>query len=546
MEFNRFYAIQDILEPGIYTARIKVKVCRRWNENSSTSESLTGISMFLKDSSRSRIHGFIAAKMAPLFENDLLEGEIYQISNFIVQDYTGLEFHRCVRFDKHIFFAQYTKMERCTSAALTIPKLVVDLFSLKDLEPMEQDKRFLCDVCGVLKNPQDFREYINDNDEPKQQKKFTLTDGCSDIGVTLFDEMAKSFEDELQKIGVGTKIIILSSVKVGKFQGDVNLTNYPASRFYINAEHHAVKKLEKRATTASFFEPDEVVVTQLETVSIKEMCIADIKKLDCKGKVNARVIVKKIREDLNWFFYVCTKCNTQLDYIDGRYKCPQCSRFFPWPQKRFRLFVLCYDKTGVLPFAFGDREIRRLTGKMVFDVELDLTEEEDGKFPPIFNEIINKEYVITVDVSEDNLKLNSEVYEVCDVQMDVEQKISNLENDDNFSEEPEDDLTIQDIELKTQSSRTASKKKNKITTEEMRKSDEGANRIEKKDPLRNLKNIKIKKDKIVIGDKKKNHSNSQPRSSGKKKGRKLIDVISETDDEEMTLNSYQLKNKKQV
>ena len=41
----------------------------------------------------------------------------------------------------------------------------------------------------------------------------------SDIGVTLFDEMAKSFEDELQKIGVGTKIIILSSVKVGKFQG---------------------------------------------------------------------------------------------------------------------------------------------------------------------------------------------------------------------------------------------------------------------------------------------------------------------------------------
>lgn len=42
--------------------------------------------------------------------------------------------------------------------------------------------------------------------------------------------------------------------------------------------------------------------------------------------------------------------------------------------KRFRVFVLCSDKTGVLPLVFGDREIRRLTGKMVFDVELDLTE----------------------------------------------------------------------------------------------------------------------------------------------------------------------------
>ena len=81
---------------------------------------------------------------------------------------------------------------------------------------------------------------------------------------------------------------------------------------------------------------------------------------------------------------------------------------------------------------------------LIFNVHIKyFVQEEDGKFPPIFNEIINKEYVITVDVSEDNLKLNSEVYEVCDVQMDVEQKISNLENDDNFSEEPEDDLTIQ-------------------------------------------------------------------------------------------------------
>lgn len=46
--------------------------------------------------------------------------------------------------------------------------------------------------------------------------------------------MAKSFEEELQKSGVGTKIIILSSVKVGKFQGiiiiDINST-FPINYF---------------------------------------------------------------------------------------------------------------------------------------------------------------------------------------------------------------------------------------------------------------------------------------------------------------------------
>ena len=72
-----------------------------------------------------------------------------------------------------------------------------------------------------------------------------------------------------------------------------------------------------------------------------------------------------------------------------------------------------------------------------------MKQEEDGKFPPLFNNFINKEYVLTIDVSEENLKLNSEVYQISDVQMDVEEKLSDLENFDNLSEEAEDDLTIQ-------------------------------------------------------------------------------------------------------
>lgn len=56
---------------------------------------------------------------------------------------------------------------------------------------------------------------------------------------------------------------------------------------------------------------------------------------------------------------------------------------------------------------------------------------------------MNKEYVITIDVSEENLKENYEVYQVSDVHMDGEQTISAFENVDNLSEEAEDDQTIQ-------------------------------------------------------------------------------------------------------
>lgn len=99
------------------------------------------------------------------------------------------------------------------------------------------------------------------------------------------------------------------------------------------------------------------------------------------------------------------------------------------------------------------------------------------------------------------------------------------------------------MELKTQSSRTASSsKKKKITNENSQNSDDYSTGIGKKGPLRKLKNIKIKKvisqkssyiniihngtiylmlifclkEKIVVKEKKKLNSDTQPKSSEKK------------------------------
>lgn len=41
---------------------------------------------------------------------------------------------------------------------------------------------------------------------------------------------------------------------------------------------------------------------------------------------------------------------------------------------RFRVCVLCSDDTGVIPVILGDFEIRCLTGKTVFDIDLDLAQ----------------------------------------------------------------------------------------------------------------------------------------------------------------------------
>ncbi|WOG95221.1 hypothetical protein DCAR_0414527 [Daucus carota subsp. sativus] len=274
-------------------------------------------------------------------------------------------------------------------------------------------------VCGAVKDPQDLRDYVNDNDEQKQQKKFTLTDGSTDIGVTLFDDFAKQFEEAIKNIGSGNKFVIISSAKIGKFQGDVNLTNYPATRFYINPEHPAVKKLQKRAEKNNFLAEKEVIPTQLENVAIDDMSITDIKNL-------------------------------------------------------------------------------------------------------------NKE--------------NSEVYEVCDVQINVDESVENATDVQQISEDAEDDQMLDEMHVETETSRNKAKKLPKKAQRE--KINAGGGKPKQQTSRNKEKIIKIKKEKNLSQEKTKVNANMQAKDVQKKKARKLIEVVSESEDEDMTLNSYQLKNKK--
>ena len=41
---------------------------------------------------------------------------------------------------------------------------------------------------------------------------------------------------------------------------------------------------------------------------------------------------------------------------------------------RFRVCTLCVDETGSIPIILGDHEIRCVTGKTVFDLDLDEAE----------------------------------------------------------------------------------------------------------------------------------------------------------------------------
>lgn len=92
------------------------------------------------------------------------------------------------------------------------------------------------------------------------------------VSVTFFNEFGETFERILKQIADGQVVIIISSTKVNKYDGtfynllvglkyikiclhrmplnmfpnlkpgEIGLTNYPATRFYLNSNHYSVKE----------------------------------------------------------------------------------------------------------------------------------------------------------------------------------------------------------------------------------------------------------------------------------------------------------------
>ncbi|KAL1824304.1 hypothetical protein ACET3Z_011082 [Daucus carota] len=118
-------------------------------------------------------------------------------------------------------------------------------------------------------------------------------------------------------------------------------------------------------------------------------------------KYKCQVSVKKVEEKTNWYDNVCTSCDEEVNIVEGRYKCDNCKRNIPFPDKRFRLATVCNDSTGYLGIVFPDEEIQRITGKNVGD---------SISFPPLLKAFEKKEFIVTLIIGETNVHNSCNVY----------------------------------------------------------------------------------------------------------------------------------------
>ncbi|KAL1831005.1 hypothetical protein ACET3Z_000656 [Daucus carota] len=368
MELNPYNPI-NTLDTSTYEWKCCVRVQSFWKGMNRESQEFWGVNMILIDDSNSRIHAFANSKYCDDLLKDMKEGQIYEICNFKVKDYLVDEKFRAVRNKKHLFFTPHTKFQQADTIGLSIEKYAFDLFHYDEIDKLADDNRFLIDMVGKVKNVQELIK-IKKNEDEKMLFKFEITNGRSSVQVTFFDYFGEQLETEFGKLDGTSIFVIISCAKVGRYEGVAHLSNYPATRVFINPEHYNVDRLKKSLTE-------------------EKKKIKNLPKDFEEGIIYCEVTVKRFMDKSSWYFRKCTGCDLELEVQDAKFKCLRdggCGRIYPYPEKRFRVGTLCSDETGSITIIFPDNEITRMIDKTVIDMHAECADEaEEEKFPEILN-----------------------------------------------------------------------------------------------------------------------------------------------------------------
>ncbi|KAK1393414.1 hypothetical protein POM88_012470 [Heracleum sosnowskyi] len=350
------------LKVSKYNSNIRVRVQAVWRGVTKDTKDLKGINIILVDDSSNRIHAFVNAKYANLFEDKIEEGQIITIKKFAVKAYIGDENKRTLRNEKHIYMSNETDLCKGPTNGLKIPQYGFDLFDFEDLLKIYKDNRFLVDVVGVIDFVQGKTVYTKGNEE-RSHVKFEITNRRMNVKVTFFGTLGDDFQRLRREIAGDTMIITIASAKANEWDDKINLTNYSAIQFYLNADHYSVKELMAKSKDPSFapkntFEHEEEIKY---ITTVKD--IQNLKDEYIQKKVTCAISVRKVKTNYNWFYNKCTRCEEEVCFVGGNYTCKACVRNIPFPNKRFRILTLCSDETGSIPVIFPDNEIRKLVGK---------------------------------------------------------------------------------------------------------------------------------------------------------------------------------------
>ncbi|MCH80240.1 replication factor A protein [Trifolium medium] len=400
-------AIDEIADvvPGKENARIRARVIRLWKVPAflNPSES-SSIEMVLIDDKGGKIHATIRKQLIHVFDSQLEEGQVYEMSNFSVFPQSGN--YRTTLHPYKIVFQLRTKVAVAEGSNIT--QLGIGVTSLAEIGAYTHDYEFLVDVIGLMTGISTEREYVRDGKLTKMVV-IELTDHSGKCECALFGEYVDELNKKMGKSSTGgLPIVVVQFAKVKIFRDKASLQNVlNTTRILINPDipeaeafknSIAVHGIENDAAVPMIGEwPKPSVEDEFLRMHPKKS-VGELNNLCDAGVFVVCAQVVRVVDGQDWWYPAC-KCHKAVVPESGSYFCSACDRCVFQVIPRFRVKIEVTDGKDSCVFVLFDSDVSYMMEKSCAFFVARAKAKIVGPHPIEFDSLVGKKMLFAVDKS---------------------------------------------------------------------------------------------------------------------------------------------------
>ncbi|XP_074278221.1 replication protein A 70 kDa DNA-binding subunit A-like [Silene latifolia] len=411
------------------TWRIKVRVARLYEVPSwNNPKEICRIEMILLDEKNDKIQASVKDKLIRVYRPLIHEGELYTISNFLVLENND-KLKTCKNKWK-INFHRNTSVKDCPP--IGIDKFGFEMVSFQNIFDQLPLPNVFIDIIGCLKGKSPV-EIVRDEDG-KTTKKMTIKlrdENSLILEVLLWGDYVDLLLNYVDSHPEKRVVVIVQFAKLKYFNRIPYVSNsFYATKLLLNKNCEATTSFLERYgdTDDDAYLLEEIAVgrslsIQEEFLSLtKRVQIADIVAIKEPCFCVVVGTIKRVETQHDWFYSSCKLCATEVTMNDnGTFYCFKCKKTVKFVSTRYKVVFKVEDDSGSASLLMFCREMIQLIQKTAVDLRETLIKNgEDGLFPIEFDDLLEKQFLFKLNISEYNLSKNYKVYTVSRITDDPE------------------------------------------------------------------------------------------------------------------------------
>ncbi|CAL1369249.1 unnamed protein product [Linum trigynum] len=330
------------------------RVSRKWIAINPNTDIVMSLDMLLLDAKGDVIWVQVPRNLIKRFDSKIKEQAIYIIAKFKVSQLTDNKKYRPVKNPLCIEFQPGTTI-RPTDITQPIPRHIFRFIEHSDIPKNINNRLVLLDVVGLVKVC--LAPITTTNLRGRSTRKEIMIMLLEGVMVTLviWGRLITQLDEVILAAGTGPIILVISSVFVTKYNGEVKLSSSSATKFYASLELPEVAAFQQ-SCGARNHELSSPRFLERE-VDPPPIFIEDLMSLLSNSANMNKVftISGNVCEVMhNWCYDGCAKCSSKLRAGVDHFYCEKCNVRSIQSVKRFRFELSVIDSSAEALFVVLD------------------------------------------------------------------------------------------------------------------------------------------------------------------------------------------------